>query len=398
MTPDTPLIRLRAQSFRTVVLALFALIVITAIQIGAPHWLGQEPGAIDYKIFHYVGELSSAGQPALPYDAPAFEAWQKTKPGGDIFMPWTYPPQFGLFTQVLSRVPVGIGYALFTGLTLAMLIWTLTRLAPGHAIPAVMLTLPAILMNIRAGQNGFLTALLFALTFLLVLRNRPASAGVPLGLLAFKPHLGLGIGLVALFRGGWRMVFTAVFVLVGSLTLATWVYGVEIWQAFLTSVHDSGNFLRHGAYPMERMTSLYALLRSLGAPGGFALAAQALLAATLLGTIIIALIKRWQMPHLLALSIFAGLGISPYGYDYDLVALAPGLALALPTLSAHTTGAARPILIAALLLATGWGLLTVLLSGPLALSQPPALGALGYLVTLALSLRALFLAEGHGTA
>ncbi|MEZ5714885.1 MAG: hypothetical protein R3D85_06780 [Paracoccaceae bacterium] len=80
--PQAPaLITVRAQTLRTTFLALAALIAITAIQIGAPHWLGQEPGAIDYKIFHYVGQLSREGQATLPYDAPAFEAWQATRPG-----------------------------------------------------------------------------------------------------------------------------------------------------------------------------------------------------------------------------------------------------------------------------------------------------------------------------
>ncbi|MDG4951603.1 hypothetical protein NLM59_11795, partial [Weeksellaceae bacterium KMM 9724] len=68
---------------RTTLFVLLALIAITAIQIGAPHWLGQEPGTIDYKIFHYVGELSRSGQPALPYDAPGFETWQAQQPGGE---------------------------------------------------------------------------------------------------------------------------------------------------------------------------------------------------------------------------------------------------------------------------------------------------------------------------
>ena len=388
-----PLVTVRAQTFRTTLLALAALIGITAVQIGAPHWLGQEPGAIDYKIFHYVGELSRTGQPALPYDARAFEAWQAGQPGGEIFMPWTYPPQFGLFTEALSLLPVGLGYALFTGLTLALLVWSLFRLAPATAIPALMLTLPATLMTIRAGQNGFLTAALFALTFLLTLSRCPGPAGITLGLLAYKPHLGLGLGLAALLRGGAVMVLAAALTVAATLGLATWVFGPAIWSAFLQGVAESGLFLREGAYPMERMTSLYALLATLGLPSGLAIVAQAALALALLALIAFAALRRWRMEHLLALSATAGLGLSPYGYDYDLVALAPGLALALPALSAHTHGPARALLIAALLLATGWGLLTVLLSGPLGLGSLPALGALGYLVALALILRALFAAE-----
>ena len=150
----------------------------------------------------------------------------------------------------------------------------MVRLAPATAIPALMLTLPATLMTIRAGQNGFLTAALFALTFLLTLSRCPGPAGITLGLLAYKPHLGLGLGLAALLRGGAVMVLAAALTVAATLGLATWVFGPAIWSAFLQGVAESGLFLREGAYPMERMTSLYALLATLGLPSGLAIVAQ----------------------------------------------------------------------------------------------------------------------------
>lgn len=392
------LLRLRPQTLRTVFIALTLLIVVTSIQIGAPHLLGQQPATIDYLIFHHVGELANAQQLPTAYDAPAFEAYQAARPQGGPFMPWTYPPQFNLLTQFLASLPSGLGYALFISCGLAALAWALFRLAPIHAAPAIMLTLPAWLMNIRAGQNGFLTALLFSLTFLLILRTRPMAGGVSLGLLAYKPHLGLGLGLVALFRGGWKLVTSACVTLLIALALATWAYGPDIWTAFLQSVRDSGTFLRAGAYPMERMTSLFALLTSLGLSASIALPAQALMALTCLALVGYALFNRWSMPHLLALSVIAGLGVSPYGYDYDLVALAPGLALAGPALARCATRTERYALICALLLATGWGLLTVVLNRPLSGLPIPALGALGYLTVLTLSFRLLRRDEAQNRA
>ncbi|UYV39346.1 DUF2029 domain-containing protein [Rhodobacteraceae bacterium D3-12] len=395
-----PLLRLRPQTLRTTFLALGLLIVVTAIQIGAPQLLGQTPGTIDYLIFHHVGELANAGRLPLAYDAAAFEAYQAARPQGGPFMPWTYPPQFNLITQGLAIFPAGIGYALFIALGMAALVCTLYRLSSQHAAAAILLTLPAWLMNIRAGQNGFLTALLFALTFLLILRARPAAGGGALGLLAYKPHLGLGVGLVALFRGGWKLVLSAALTLLFTLALATWVYGVEIWPAFLQSVRDSGAFLRAGAYPMERMTSVFALLTSFGIGPAIALPAQALMALTCLSLVGYALLRSWPMPYVLALSVIAGLGVSPYGYDYDLIALAPALALASPALARHARTRERHTLIAALLLATGWGLLTVILNRPLAMLpfSPPALGAIGYLATLTLSFRILSRAHTHNPA
>ena len=254
-------------------------------------------------------------------------------------------------------------------------------------------------MNIRAGQNGFVTALLFTAVFLLALRGRPALAGLPLGLLTYKPHLGLGLGLAALFRGGWRMVASALFTLILLLAAATWLLGPEIWSAFLQSLRDSGTFLRAGAYPMERMNSVFALLVSFGLPDTIALPAQGLMALVALLLVGLALLRRWSMPHLLALSVIAGLGVSPYGYDYDFVALAPGLALAGPALS-RATPTERRLLVGAVLVATGWGLVNVILARPLDAAglSLPALGALGYLTTLALCVRLMARAEARRPA
>jgi len=190
------------------------------------------------------------------------------------------------------------------------------------------------------------------------------------------------------------MVLSATLTLLASLALATWIFGPEIWTSFLQSVRDSGVFLRAGAYPMERMTSLFALLTTFGVPSVLALPAQGLMALLALGLVGTALLQRWAMPNLLALSVIAGLGVSPYGYDYDLVALAPGLALAGPAI-AQARKAERYLLFGGAILATGWGLLTVVLSSPLSASgiQIPALGALGYLVVLSLSFRLLSRAE-----
>ena len=390
--PSSPPLRQRAARILAGLLIAFFFWAIWQSALLLPA-VGTDNVLVDFDAFYITGQLAWEGRAAEAHDTAVMAAIQHDLVGHQGFMPWTYPPQFGLFTEALSLLPVGLGYALFTGLTLALLVWSLFRLAPATAIPALMLTLPATLMTIRAGQNGFLTAALFALTFLLTLSRCPGPAGITLGLLAYKPHLGLGLGLAALLRGGAVMVLAAALTVAATLGLATWVFGPAIWSAFLQGVAESGLFLREGAYPMERMTSLYALLATLGLPSGLALAAQAAFALALLALIAFAALRRWRMEHLLALSATAGLGLSPYGYDYDLVALAPGLALALPALSAHTHGPARALLIAALLLATGWGLVTVLLSGPLGLGSLPALGALGYLVALALILRALFAAE-----
>ena len=49
---------------------------------------------------------------------------------------------------------------------------------------------PAVLWNVSAGQNGFLTAALIG-GMLSLMQKQPLLAGVCLGLLSYKPQFGL---------------------------------------------------------------------------------------------------------------------------------------------------------------------------------------------------------------
>ena len=119
----------------------------------------------------------------------------------------------------------------------------------------------------------------------------------------------------------------------GTTLAATAAFGPGVWIAFLGSVAEAQNYLEKAAYPMHRMVSVYAVLRSLGTAPDTAFAVQmAVGLAAVAATIAIAL-KRTPQREALGLTLFLGLFVSPYACDYDLPLMGVALALLLPALN-----------------------------------------------------------------
>ncbi len=105
---------------------------------------------------------------------------------------------------------------------------------------------PAVLANAVIGQNGFLTAALIGGT-LVLMERRPILAGVLLGLLTYKPHLGLLFPVALIAGRHWRVFVTAA-VAAMLMAAASWLaFGTECWQAFFASIgHSEQAFLSQG--------------------------------------------------------------------------------------------------------------------------------------------------------
>ena len=350
------------RSFFLVLALLVALASLTALRIGAPELFDADAVSSDYMIFHLVGELAAVGRVSEAYDPVSFKAFLQASTGSAVFMTWTYPPHFNLPLQALAPLGAGWGYLVFMLASLALFVAALFRLGREAAIWAIALSLPAMVMSLLTGQNGLLTAGLMALFASLALAPVSARAGLVLGLLTYKPHLGLGLGLAALLRGGWRMVTVASLTALGLALLAALVYGADVWIAFLEGVKTSGTLLQAGEYKFARMVTPFTLLASLGLETSVAMLAHLAWVFISFGALTYACLKGWRMAHVISLAILAGTTLSPYAYDYDLCVLAPALALSYPALQGLTQGW-RIALGAAVLLASGYGLVTALFAG-----------------------------------
>jgi arabinofuranan 3-O-arabinosyltransferase len=185
---------------------------------------------------------------------------------------------------------------------------------------------PGILSNLVVGQNGFATAALLGGS-LVFLQSRPALAGCFIGLLSFKPHLGILFPLVLLASGRWR-AFAAAAAVTALLILATCsVFGVAAWQAFLNSLPAASQAaLTEGRADWAKLQSVFAVTRLLG--GSAALAWT--LHFTMAGAVAIVLCALWRSRisfDLKAAAMATGaLLATPYLFLYDLVVLAVPMA------------------------------------------------------------------------
>lgn len=350
---------------------------------------------IDFDAFYIVGQLVAEGRAAEAYDPAVMAAIQQQWLDHDGFMPWTYPPPFDLFTALLPLLPRGLSYALFTGLTLGLYLALLARLAGPHLIALTIALLPTLFVTIASGQNSFLTGALMALSALLTLRSR-TSAGLPLGLLVIKPHLGIGLGLHALFARRWGALGLALAVALAVSAVATLVLGAGIWPAFREAVRAAGELLAVDFYPIFRMPSVYALLQSLGLPAGAALTGQILAACLASAAVAVAVLRRWPRHWSLAVACFASALMSPYFYDYDMAIVGVGLALIAGDLMTRSSLGEKRLLLGLAWTAGGWGLACEMVVNALdweartSVTQATvSVGALAYLLLLALIARIL---------
>ena len=325
-----------AKLARPIELICLALVLAHAVYLAASYvqgiWITAADGSgvpSDFVNVWAAGRLALAGHAATAYDWPAHKAVEEAAIGRpfDGYFGWHYPPTFLFVAVALSLLPYAAAYALWVFGTFPAYAAAIRAIIGDRVGYLLAAAFPAGLANFIAGQNGFLTAGLVG-GALLLLARRPLTAGVLIGLLTYKPHLGI-LFPVALAAGGYWRVFFAAAAVALAMAAASWLaFGSEAWQAFFANIgHTSQAFLSAGAADWSKLQTAFGLVRTLG--GGEALAwtmqaAVALSAAT-------AIAMLWRSRRVADEVKAAALGVgamlaTPYLYTYDLVLLAVPLA------------------------------------------------------------------------
>ncbi len=160
-----------------------------------------------------------------------------------------------------------------------------------------------------------------------MLTERPILAGVLLGLLTYKPHLGLLFPIALAASGHWR-VFVTAGIVAALMALASWAaFGTETWHAFFGNIgHTSQAFLADGWADFAKLQTAFGLVRTLGGSEPLAWSVQAALALGVAAAV--AALWRSHVDYELKAAALAtgALLATPYLYIYDLVVLAVPLA------------------------------------------------------------------------
>ncbi len=302
----------------------------------------------DLNDFVLVGRMALSGRLAQAYALPTMHLAQIADGSGGIFMPWAYPPPYDLLTVGLARLGLAWGFVALSVLPFLTTLWLIRRLAGPWSGAVAIGLFPGFLICLMCGQNGFLTATLLG-AFALAGLKRSAVAGVPLGLLVIKPHLGLLVGVQNLLMGRWRVLAAAFAVAVALSAAASFAFGAPVWLWFLQASRGAALALEQGRYTLHDMISPYATLRAAGLPAQVAFAVQSVLALAAVALTWLLIHRRVDPRLTQGLVLLMSLAVTPYAFDYD----TPILAIAAALLAGPVLERARRWQ-AAVLLALSW--------------------------------------------
>lgn len=283
------------------------------------------PVAGDFLSFWAASDLALQGRPADAYRPELHIAAQaRLFPGLEGYFAFFYPPVFLLLCLPLALLPYGASVAAWLAVTGGAYAAAMRTMLPRWGWLPV-LAFPAGLINIRYGQNGFLSAALFAAAAGLLERH-PVVAGMALGGLAYKPHLAIAVPFVLAAAGRWR-AFIACGATAAALAALSWLaLGTEAWAAFREGSALARRALEEGWVAPEKMISLFAGIRLAGGPVALAWALQAGLSAAVLAFAALAVRRRPGGMAEVAVIAAAAMLVSPFLLDYDLVVTAVPLA------------------------------------------------------------------------
>ena len=189
----------------------------------------------DFIYFYVMGSLISEGRAAALYDPDVHlaEGRRRIDPQLNLYAPYSnYGPQVAAAFAPLSRMGFGTSLAVFlilTALAYAASVWLVWSVSPALRPYGVLVAIlaagaPAFFTLIRYAQLSGLSLLLLSLALAALVRDRRVLAGVFIGLMVFKPQLGVVIALVMILAGEWRIVAGAA--AAGCVELAgAWVAG-----------------------------------------------------------------------------------------------------------------------------------------------------------------------------
>ncbi len=265
--------------------------------------------------------LANSGTPFLAYDQAAhYAAEEHASQPGIIYNFFYYPPTFLLLCAVLARLPYLPAFIVFEIVTLGLYVLVLRRIVDerGPEILLPILAFPPVLWTIGLGQNGFLTAGLFAAATLLVDR-RPFSAGLLFGALCFKPHFGLLVPVALAAGGRWRALLGAFVSAFGFCLVSVAVFGWQTWHDFLVAAIASGQVYATGRIPFGGFVTPFGGAMLLGASPGIAARLQAVFSFAAAVFVALAWRRNLPLPIRAASLVSATLVAVPLALFYDLV-------------------------------------------------------------------------------
>jgi len=263
------------------------------------------------------------GHPAAQvYDPAALHAAQVALGmAPQIDYPFPYPPSFLLVLGPLGQLPYWTAYAVAIGSSLLFFVWATVGRQWRSAPALAALLAPTTTLVIVAGQTGCLEAALLAGGFRLA-GKRPVVAGILLGLLTYKPQIGILVPVALLAARLWRTIAAACITAAVLVVASGAVFGSAIWTAWVGNmIGYAHQFSAENSEIAYLMPTVAERLVALGAAPAQAMAGQAL--AALAAAAAVWRCFRSGPTSLGAAALFAATFLAtPHAFVYDMPVVA----------------------------------------------------------------------------
>lgn len=148
--------------------------------------------------------------------------------------PFPYPPTFLILLWPLGLLPYDAAYLAWTAGTLALFIWAVVRTCSRLPLGVIgTIVAPTSIACIGFGQSGFLAATLIVAGIRLA-GSRPVLSGILIGMLSYKPQLGMLVPIAFAAAGLWPAFAVACATVVALAAITTITFGWAVWPAWIS--------------------------------------------------------------------------------------------------------------------------------------------------------------------
>ncbi|HEY4968566.1 MAG TPA: glycosyltransferase family 87 protein, partial [Steroidobacteraceae bacterium] len=310
-----------------------AYVAAFAAMIAVHVWLWSGGGRLavyDFVEVYAAGKLALAGHAAGVYDWATHRAAEAAALGHPVtwreYLGWHYPPPFLFLAMAFATLPYLAAFFAWNALTLPPYLFVMRRIAGRREAWLAAAAFPATFLNIAIGQNGFVSAALIG-GALLTLETSPILSGVLIGLLTYKPQLGILFPFALAAGCYWRTAGVAAATAILMMLASLFAFGGDTWLAFFHSISVTTDaVLVRGLQGWGKLNSPFGVGRWLGLGFDAAAAIQIVVGTAML----VAIVALWRSKASLNLKAAAlataSLLVTPYLYVYDLPILAVALA------------------------------------------------------------------------
>ncbi len=326
------------------------------LNLGTPGTLdraGQIKGT-DFIHFYVLGSVALHGPSHALYDTAALarRSAELVPESARVYYLPIYGPQIALFFAPLSTFPylwALLAWLLITAAIYALCCVSVWRACSGlrnerGLVLLVAAANPAFFNLIAHGQNSAIALASVTLAFLALKRGQSFLAGLAIGMLLYKPQLGIVLACVFLLSLHWPVIVGALVGAGSQLFVARLFFGNDVMHEYWKALMGIGAIqplLDVKPYQMHSMFSFWKLL----VPNSQVAAGLAIVCACV---VLFVSCRVWWSHAPLSLKyaflLLATVLVSPHLVVYDLVILAPALLMVADWAMIHQDKAyAKPV-------------------------------------------------------